>query len=135
MWLYRIHWKKYFKHQAVIHEGERVQCDICELKCTTKYSLRDHKKSIHEGNVFCCDLCDYKANIKGFSKWHKAMTHEGKKFECVLCEYKGNQSSSLTRHKRIYHTNIETKLGVINAHIIIQKKIIFKSISRICIVV
>ena len=47
------------------HEGNRSQCEICDLKTKVKGNLRNHKQTVCEGTSLKCNKCDRETSTKG----------------------------------------------------------------------
>ena len=61
----------------------RIFCDQCDYKATTKSTLVTHMKSIHEGVTYPCEQCGYKANRKHHLLKHLKSKHEGVKYPVI----------------------------------------------------
>ena len=65
-------------HQAN-HKDQKLSCQQCIKKFTTRAKLQRHLISVHEGKKFPCPYCEYKATEKGSCLKHIKSVHQGQR--------------------------------------------------------
>ena len=90
-------------HKRNLHkkdELEKQQCDQCEFIGYTMQSLIAHAK-IHLGITYECDLCDYKCITKGTFKEHKrSHLPANDQLKCPDCPFFTHSQVALSGHQR-----------------------------------
>ena len=65
-----------YKHIKAVHDKRKYVCDQCPGKeYTFSHSLKKHKDAVHNGVYHMCDICDLKTSTKFRLKTHKKRHH------------------------------------------------------------
>ena len=88
-----------------INMNKSQDCPICDYRCKTKSSLKDHIDAIHEEKKpHKCSICDYSCKSESNLKRHIDAIHEGKKpHECSICDYSCATKAHLKHHIDAVH--------------------------------
>ena len=66
-------------------------------------NLSYHKRAKHEGVIFQCEECDYRVTSKYSLAQHRRALHEKIKYPCDTCNYESTRKSNLAKHQRLMH--------------------------------
>ncbi|XP_050442284.1 zinc finger protein ZFP2-like [Adelges cooleyi] len=118
-------------HQNAFHSEKIFSCDICNVRCKSKPTLRTHMRKhsgmftcsycnlttasnaalvthirVHTGEKpFVCDMCGNSyASKLGLTSHKRTHLHE-KLFKCNICGYTGSSHSSIYIHKQTHNSN------------------------------
>lgn len=87
-------------HQNAFHAEKAFSCDICNVRCKSKHTLRTHMRK-HSG-VFTCSYCNLTTASNAALVSH-VRVHTGEKpFVCDLCGNSYASKLGLTSHKRTH---------------------------------
>ncbi|XP_050535002.1 oocyte zinc finger protein XlCOF6-like isoform X2 [Daktulosphaira vitifoliae] len=118
-------------HQNAFHTEKRFICDICNVRCKSKHTLRTHMRKhsgmftcsycnlstasnaalishlrIHTGEKpFICDLCGNSYSSKLGLTSHKRTHLQEALFKCNICGYTGSSHSSIYIHKQTHNSD------------------------------
>ena len=78
------------KHMHETHKNgrDRLKCDECDHKESSKDCLKYHMAAKHYKELFRCEKCDYQSATKRSLKSHMTAKYNG---ECIWCEKCDNQ--------------------------------------------
>ena len=102
--------RKHFRNYHGENAGKIHQCKECHKVLSTPDKVRRHHREVHEmkDKKVECDMCDYKCTQKGYLKKHKEVVHfKTKKAKCEICYKEFTQKYQLQRHMKVMHTDIE----------------------------
>ncbi|XP_033106564.1 zinc finger protein 14-like [Anneissia japonica] len=96
---------RYNEHYATHFDERKQQCNECGKAFKTKRGLRRHA-IIHQGMKFSCDLCDFQTFWRASIKRHKKMKHFSEDLPyliCSMCTYKSKDPNAIRTHERYIH--------------------------------
>ena len=88
------------KNETSHNKEGRIACTYCEKKMT-KSNMKEHIAVVHQGIRFHCDVCDQVFRSKGALCNHKKAKHptnDTKIHKCEKCEYKTYTFALYKRH-------------------------------------
>ena len=106
--------KTELKYHTRIHNGGKLQCNLCDLEYTNPRGLKRHlevKHLVFQVNTLTCDLCQ-----QGFKSRGKLVRHRGKKhfvkdrtFRCTQfeCEKSYSIQKDLVDHINVIHLKVK----------------------------
>ena len=86
---------------------DESQCDLCEIKFSSKGLLKQHKREIH-GRDLECKYCDEKFKQVWMLEVHLKLHKDAEDFECNVCKKTFQSKWRLSKHKDM-HNNLNTK--------------------------
>ena len=89
-------------------EEEPTECEMCNIKYTTKRSYQRHYKSIHELDRVECDECGKQFSTKDMVTRHKKAVHMKLRYQCKKCEKNFSDGQTLRKHNMKLHTSCES---------------------------
>ena len=89
-----------------------LQCLQCSPNFSTAATLSFHVKTVHEGQHVQCNICDYRIPAKGILEAPLRSKHEELKFKCQMCGFKSVHGSSMMTHTKIIHIGIKFPLTI-----------------------
>jgi len=98
------------RHIRVIHENERLQCDLCAKLFSDKSALNRHQL-YHGEPQFECFICQTKFREARLLKRHHRLYHEGGErptFTCVICVKDFISDQSYKNHMQMFHEESDT---------------------------
>jgi len=118
-------------HQNAFHGEKAFSCDMCNVRCKSKHTLRTHMRKhsgiftcsycnlttasnaalvshvrIHTGEKpFVCDMCGNSYASKLGLTSHKRTHQQEALFKCNICGYTGSSHSSIYIHKQTHNAD------------------------------
>lgn len=118
-------------HQNAFHGEKAFSCDMCNVRCKSKHTLRTHMRKhsgiftcsycnlttasnaalvshvrIHTGEKpFVCDMCGNSYASKLGLTSHKRTHMQEALFKCNICGYTGSSHSSIYIHKQTHNAD------------------------------
>ncbi|GJQ65525.1 putative GDNF-inducible zinc finger protein [Trypoxylus dichotomus] len=85
-------------------------CDICGLKCSTKYGLIEHIRTHTGDRPFKCEMCGKGFAQRGTLGVHIRSIHKNERpYACEGCGKAFTTKGKLVKHKIVHMTNLEKK--------------------------
>ena len=121
-------------------EEEPTECEMCNIRYTTKRSYQRHYKSVHELDRAECDECGKQFSTKDMVRKHKKVVHLKLRYQCQKCDKNFTEERYLRKHNWKLHSPKCESCKVSFAdqtefdnHIqqLKQRKVLFKTISDI----
>ena len=99
------------RHNRVMHDGAKYQCELCEHEASEKWKLIEHHEYVHMGVEKFCDYekCDFQTRYKTQLQHHKRKKHNAYRkltvvdLNCDKCSYKAPILGNLRRHRLNMH--------------------------------
>ena len=88
------------RHSRLAHAG--YECEICEKKLMSEYSLAKHKASVHERKkMLSCEHegCSFRTMYQTDLRRHKDSLHDfSTKYDCSQCDYSSTSLPNFNNH-------------------------------------
>ncbi|XP_026820009.1 oocyte zinc finger protein XlCOF6-like [Rhopalosiphum maidis] len=97
-------------HQNAFHAEKAFSCDVCNVRCKSKHTLRTHMRK-HSG-VFACSHCGLTTASNAALVSHMRIHTGEKPFVCDLCGNSYASKLGLTSHKRTHQQEALFKCNV-----------------------
>ncbi|GAB6030535.1 hypothetical protein CHUAL_007399 [Chamberlinius hualienensis] len=88
------------------------KCNVCQKKCRSQASLREHLAVHSSDRSFLCEFCGTSFKTRSVQRKHVITIHKNpRSYSCHRCEKRFNTNFALRRHLRLHQTNNETRSG------------------------
>ena len=84
-----------------MHQGQKFQCQECDIEFTRKSSLAIHLKSVHTGQKVQHPESDYETTRKNIVAIHQKSVHRGEKSQCTRKRLKAGKRKDQTKEAEI----------------------------------
>ena len=88
----------------------RHLCEKCPFSCDRPYILRDHILSTHEGQRIECNICNARFQRSKNLREHVRTKHAKEKIMCERCDFTTNWKVALVKHQQTQHGIVKEKL-------------------------
>ncbi|XP_004930192.1 zinc finger protein 660 [Bombyx mori] len=95
--------KSHERSHIPVQERKIFNCEVCNMKFTTRSSVVSHKRVVHDKiKAYVCDLCGYACGTNGELRQHRAIHSDDKPFVCDKCDKTFKTYSNLKTHMDIH---------------------------------
>lgn len=86
----------------------KIECDLCEVKCTSTEAMRNHMNFEHEEVV--CQLCDIKTKKFQFKNHMKLVHAKEINLKCQLCKMEFDSERKFELHNRMHNKKFSCRI-------------------------